>query len=389
MTEAAHHVPMPHADATQPTLVVTGSIHYDVIIQLPRLPEENDRITPTAMTLTPGGMGGNVAAAFARLGGNVRFVGQFSADADGDNLREDLARDGVDLGWAGERPAGTNHRGMILVDAEGRRAILGAWPEVHSLERAPGQHPGLVRHLQQGMPRNALSRFRDMLTFDAAVFDATNVAFAAPFNFAPFVLPMVPKGCPVYMDIETGHITGWEDEEVWAMLRRTTVLYGNQRNLTDLARRLDEPSVTALSRTLKGTIVETAGALGALIHERGNRTVIPGFPTEAIDTTGAGDCFAGACTLALLRGLPIHEAVRFANAAASLSTRMLGSRPGVPTMEEVERLLIGNHAGAESRGTRSLSEMSGAISRLLGKSGLVDDRQALPTELLADPVGPR
>ena len=82
-------------------LVVIGSIHFDVVVQLPHLPRENDRIFPSAMTLAPGGMGGNVAAAFARLGGHSRFAGPFADDADGEALRADLIRDGVDIRWAG------------------------------------------------------------------------------------------------------------------------------------------------------------------------------------------------------------------------------------------------------------------------------------------------
>lgn len=364
----------------QPILVVSGSIHYDLILQVPRLPQENDRIVPTATTLAPGGMGGNVVAAFARLGGTAtaRFVGHFTDDPDGGALRDDLIRDGVDLRWAGTRVGGPNHRGMILVDAQGQRAILGAAPEPDRLERAPGQAPGLVQSTASRWTERGIPAFTPI---PSAAFDAPHVAFACPFNYAPLVLASVPAHCPTYMDIETGHVTGWSDDEIWATLRRATVVYGNERNLQDLARRLDEPSVTSLSRTLGGTVIETAGALGAQIHNRGQRTVVPGFPVEPVDTTGAGDCFAAACTLALLKGATQPEAVRFANAAAALSTRHLGSRPGVPQIAEVDALLAPPPRPLERTARRQISRLFAGSSPI---DACIDNRESFPPELFAE-----
>lgn len=335
---------------SRPILVVGGSIHYDVILHLPHLPEDNDRLAPTAVTLAPGGMGGNVAAAAARLGAEVRFVGSFSDDADGIALRTDLERDGVDTRWAGTRPVdgpgGRAHRGLILVDAEGRRAILGGWPDADRLDRAPGQAPGLTIPVDPSAWRTAMPP----LALPAAVFAGENVAVACPFNLAPLMLDSVPDGIPVHLDIESGHVAGWRDDEIHAVLRRTTVLYGNQRTLAAFARRLDQPSVTALSRSLRDrtTIVETAGDLGCQVHANGVRTVIPPFPADAVDTTGAGDCFAAACTVALREGMPLHEAARFANAAAALSTRALGSRPAIPTRAELDAAIARRTVEAET-----------------------------------------
>jgi sugar/nucleoside kinase (ribokinase family) len=322
-------------------VVVAGSIHYDVVLQLPHLPGDNDRIAPTAMTLAPGGMGGNVAAVVARLGGVARFVGQIADDEDGAALREDLVRDGVDVRWAGARH-GSSWRGMILVGESGQRAILGAWPDAGLLERAPGQAPGLVRDLTPA------SRPSERIDIPTDAFAGENVAFACPFNFAPLVLHNVPEAVPVYMDIETGHTAGWPESQVWTILRRAAVLYGNTDNLAALARRLDHPSVTSLSRTLRGTVIETAAEIGCVLHESGERTAVPGFRVEAVDSSGAGDCFGAACTLALRRGHSLLEAARYANAAASLSTCALGCRSGIPTEAELDAFLAA-HAVPVSR----------------------------------------
>src|SRR5205085_1094072 len=95
-------------------------------LKLRRLPRANDRLRPSEVVLEPGGMAGNVASAFARLGGRVRYAGAFTADDDGAQLREALIRDGVDVRFARERP-GPGGRGLILVGARGERAIIGGW----------------------------------------------------------------------------------------------------------------------------------------------------------------------------------------------------------------------------------------------------------------------
>jgi ribokinase len=67
--------------------------------------------------------------------------------------------------------------------------------------------------------------------------------------------------------------------------------------------------------------------------------VVPGFPVEAVDTTGAGDVFNGALAVALAEGSDAIDAVRFANAAAALSVTKLGAQPSAPARAETEAFL--------------------------------------------------
>ncbi len=60
------------------------------------------------------------------------------------------------------------------------------------------------------------------------------------------------------------------------------------------------------------------------------------FAVEAVDTTGAGDCFNGALAVALARGLKMVEAVQYANAAAALAVTRFGAQASMPTDDEVQ-----------------------------------------------------
>jgi len=104
----------------------------------------------------------------------------------------------------------------------------------------------------------------------------------------------------------------------------------------DEARRLSgEEDVAGAASALKARtnapVLITLGGDGALLD--GDR--IPAPPVDVVDTTGAGDTVNGALAARLAAGDPLREAVAFALAAASLSTRSPGARAGMPRREDV------------------------------------------------------
>ena len=66
---------------------------------------------------------------------------------------------------------------------------------------------------------------------------------------------------------------------------------------------------------------------------------VAGFAVDAVDTTAAGDAFAGALAVALGEGRPLAEAVRFGNAAGALAATRVGAQPGLPSRAEIDGFL--------------------------------------------------
>ena len=65
---------------------------------------------------------------------------------------------------------------------------------------------------------------------------------------------------------------------------------------------------------------------------------MPAPHVDAVDSTGAGDAFAGVLAALLAEELPLDEAVRVAVAGASQSTAVAGAREGMLTRAQLAAL---------------------------------------------------
>jgi 2-dehydro-3-deoxygluconokinase len=81
------------------------------------------------------------------------------------------------------------------------------------------------------------------------------------------------------------------------------------------------------------------GPQGVLASDGVSTTRIEGLKVEAVDATGAGDCFCGAALARLAAGDGLVEAARYANAAAALATTGYGAVAPIPRPAEVAALL--------------------------------------------------
>jgi 2-dehydro-3-deoxygluconokinase len=87
------------------------------------------------------------------------------------------------------------------------------------------------------------------------------------------------------------------------------------------------------------TVVLKLGADGVLLSHQGQCTQIPAHTVNAIDATGAGDCFAGNLLARLCAGDNMHQAARYANAAAALAVQGFGAVAPLPKPKDVFQLL--------------------------------------------------
>ncbi len=83
----------------------------------------------------------------------------------------------------------------------------------------------------------------------------------------------------------------------------------------------------------------TCGADGALCFEDGRLAAVPGVPARAVDTTGAGDLFAGGVLFGLTHGFGLEQAARLGAYAAAQVVARYGPRLDRPLKDEISRIL--------------------------------------------------
>jgi ribokinase len=130
-----------------------------------------------------------------------------------------------------------------------------------------------------------------------------------------------------------------------ALLTAVDVLVPNEHELVALTGAdpgdRTPAELVELARSLGGAaVVVTLGARGALVVPAEDAAVLQAPPAVTpVDTTGAGDCFSGGLAAALADGATLGAAVRWAVAAAALSTTGPGARGALPDAAAVEALL--------------------------------------------------
>ena len=88
-----------------------------------------------------------------------------------------------------------------------------------------------------------------------------------------------------------------------------------------------------------GTSCVTCGAEGAILYAQGRRIQIPGFRVEAVDTTGAGDLFAGGVLFGITNGFSLEKAGKLGSYAAAQVVAQYGPRLRHPLGDEIGSIL--------------------------------------------------
>ncbi len=297
---------------------VAGSINMDVVATADRHPRIGETVAGHAVLYFPGGKGANQAVAAAKLGAPVTLIGRLGADAFGDQLTTFLAAQGVDLGFV--RRTAEAHTGTALITiASGDNTIV-VVPGANALvDAADVAAPVLAKG------DIAVSQFEIPLATIAAFFQraraagATTILNPAPaIKFGRELLDLVD--ILILNETELGILAGIE-------LRDTD----------------DYPRLIGAARSLE---IDKDKIICVTLGKRGIVALIDGQPhadlgraVEAVDTTGAGDCFVGAVAALLADGQPVRSAFSYANIAASICVQRMGAAPSMPTVEEVKAVL--------------------------------------------------
>jgi sugar/nucleoside kinase (ribokinase family) len=134
-------------------------------------------------------------------------------------------------------------------------------------------------------------------------------------------------------------------QAILKLLPEVDLLFLNEREARELSgARTAKQALESLAGRVRGVVVKL-GPAGAIAALDGGRAQDKAPAVRAIDTTGAGDSFAGGFVSGFLRGKSLRDCLRLANACGAASTRALGGTAGQPTLREVK----GRFARSERR----------------------------------------
>jgi ribokinase len=307
-------------------ITVLGSFVVDLTARTPHMPIPGETVLGKSFKLGPGGKGGNQATAAARAGSKVNLITKLGEDEFGSIAIKCFKNDGINLDYTPISKTEPTGSALILVDDNGENMIvvtLGACgtitrDEVFAAEEIIKKSSVLVIQLETSNEANI-----------AAVDIANKYKVPIVFNPAPYNI-----NYPKEILSKVTYITPNETES----------RYISGINIIDDASALKAANIIK-NLGVKYVII-TLGKQGALIYEDlDSYTFIPSFKVDVIDTTGAGDAFNGGFAHAIEKGMPIKDAVYYANAVAAISVTKFGTAPAMPTEKEIDDFLkrMGNN----------------------------------------------
>lgn len=288
-------------------IVVVGSINADITVTVARHPHPGETLLGRGNPVSAGGKGANQAVAAALLGADVALVGAVGRDANAVPATAHLRQSGVDTGAVAETDEVTG-MAMITVADDGENTII-VVPGANATVDAEyvRSHAGLIAGadivlLQGEIPASG---------FAAAVSAATGRVVV---NLAPVV-----------------------DVSPDALLAADPIM-ANEHEAGLILQLLGAETATGDPYDLAAALLEagfssavlTLGAEGALVADASGIEPVPTPRVTAVDTTGAGDAFAGALVHRLAEGDSLLDAALFAARVGAFAVTRHGAQASYP-----------------------------------------------------------
>jgi len=301
----------------KPRVVVVGSSNTDMVVTGPRIPAPGETVLGGVFAVAAGGKGANQAVAAARLGAEVVFVARVGADRFGDEALEQCRVEGIDVSFIVRDTQAPTGIALIMVDAHGENAIAVA--SGANMRLSPED---VDRAYDAIATADVL-----MLQLEAPMESVRRAVLLASDAGVPIILNPAPAQ-PLDADLlhRIAYLTPNESE--------TALLTGFRVTDDTTAAR----AAGALRKMGVQTAIVTMGAAGAWWTGDTGSGRIAAPQVQAVDTTAAGDAFNAGLAVGIADGMPLPEAIRFANCVGALTATRPGAQPSLPTRPEVEKL---------------------------------------------------
>ncbi|NVM19234.1 MAG: carbohydrate kinase family protein [Candidatus Lokiarchaeota archaeon] len=304
----------------QVDIVGLGEIVLDWVTEIPHFPKPDEKIDALSENYFPGGVTANYLVAVARLGGLSGFIGAVGDDLYGELLIDDFIKESVDTTYTKKVVNKRTPVNFIFV-TQGEKTII----------QSPHMHTTKIE----------LNDLNESYIADSILLHTTIIHQ----NVTEKAIEIAKRNnVKISIDLESQIAQrGWNN--VKNVLLKADVLLPNKEGAKSITNS-NNPEKAAEILVKKGIpiVIITLGSNGALITTKDFQKRIPTYDiNHIIDTTGAGDTFNGAFSLAYwIKGWDLEKSCIYANAAASLKIQTLGARSGMPYESELIEFLKKN-----------------------------------------------
>lgn len=298
-------------------ILVLGSYNVDLSSSVKKFPKPGETVMGFGFHKGHGGKGSNQAIAASRLGGNISFMGCVGNDIFGQEAISMFCEEDIETSYLQIDKIHATGTAVITVEESGENQIVVNPGANHQL--LPNHIDGKINFgefswliLQLEVPFESVRRAIEL---------AQEKGVKVILNPAPVfedVMEILP-----HVDVITPNET---EAEVL-----TGISIEGLDDVKKAAKWFIEKGTKAVAITMGGN-----GVYIASMTENGFQGEhIPTTKVNAIDTTGAGDCFNGALGVALSEGKSLKNATEFAVKAAALAVQRRGAGEAMPYRKEI------------------------------------------------------
>jgi ribokinase len=293
-----------------------GALLVDRIASLDYFPKVDGETFVGSLEVRPGGSAANFAVACSRLGLKSGFIGMIGDDSEGNFLREDLRKEGVDTSGVVSTNVYPTGQVYIALDREGKRMMFAFSGAANALNEKDIN----VKYIASSKFLH-IADLKNVKPLIAAAKKAQDAETKVSLNPGELIA-----------------VQGYD--EIKGLLSNVDVFISSRNEVNQIFRTENlEYAIKKVFKSGPEIAVITLGSEGCIVADSWEVLHrVPAFKTEVVDTTGAGDAFCAGLLTMLVEGKGLIEAARFASAVAALKITRLGAR-SLPTRKEVEEFL--------------------------------------------------
>ena len=294
-------------------IVVAGSLNYDIILKVKRMPHEGETMTCESASTSAGGKGANQAVQSAKLGVKTFMIGAVGNDNMGEFLLNEAVKYGLDVSHV-KRSSISSGMGCIHALEDGRVFATinrGANYDINTGDIDMADE--LFRQSKILILQNEIPHEVNIYAAKKAKGYGLKVLYnAAPsFTDRREVLPL--SDVVIVNEVEASEYLG---------VKISTVDDAVNEGLK-------------VSASMKNTWVITMGGQGSVICSGGKSEIVRPYKVDAIETTGAGDSYIGGLGYAILQGMDIFTAAKFATKCSAVTVCGIGAQSSMPTLSQI------------------------------------------------------